>query len=46
LHEVREWKMLPDRANALSYLQRAKAHAGTDATLNADIDTALATLSK
>ena len=38
--------MLPDRANALSYLQRAKAHAGTDATLNADIDTALATLSK
>ncbi len=35
-----------DRANALPYVQRAKAHAGTDATLNADIDTALATLSK
>ena len=35
-----------DRANALPYLQRAKMNAGSDAALNADIDAAIARLTR
>jgi tetratricopeptide (TPR) repeat protein len=36
----------PDIAPAMAYLQKAKANAGADATLNADIDKAIAALAK
>jgi TonB family protein len=35
-----------DKTNALSYLQKAKANAGADTTLAAQVDTAIATLNK
>ncbi|HEY4441358.1 MAG TPA: tetratricopeptide repeat protein [Candidatus Elarobacter sp.] len=35
-----------DRTNAIPYLQKAKANAGSDASLNGDIDKALALLNK
>lgn len=36
----------PDTGPAMAYLQKAKANAGSDASLNADIDKAIASLAK